>query len=181
MEMTMAKYRRRRNNPLQFTAGSVGMIALVAGAAFGAYLFWKWWQGNKQKLMPQSAAEKQVNALYGPGQAWKTNPVYNTPGSANYIPNLPASYAPGTPASAMTVPPGTIQGSNAASSSGAKISQWFAGKSIGSDPFNTSVQTGAGTATSAPLTTDSMPLFGVDDVEAVDDVIGENVTRFRKR
>lgn len=65
----------------------VGAVAIGAGV----YLYRK-----RGGMFGKSAAEEKVDALYGPSQAWKTNPVYNTPGLPGYIPTLPPSYAPGT-------------------------------------------------------------------------------------
>ena len=81
------------------------MLAIVA---FGGL-----WVFRKFKLaMPTltSTAEKRVDALYGPSQSWRTNPVYNTPGTPGYIPGLPASYPPRAPGSGYLVPPSTYSG-----------------------------------------------------------------------
>lgn len=106
----MKKYRRRKN-PI-VTLGASGVLVIAAGIA--AFIGWKWWQKNKQGVIdavtPKSTAEKTVDSLYGPSQAWKTNPVYNTPGTPGYLPGLPASYPPGTAAQDMPVPPGVSVG-----------------------------------------------------------------------
>lgn len=82
---------------------SATAVVTVAALAGGLYL-WKKRAGLIEKLTPKSAAEKQVDVLYGPGQGWRTRPVYNTPGQPGYIPTLPASYAPGTgPGSARSI------------------------------------------------------------------------------
>lgn len=99
--------RRRRHNPLTGSGVLSVTVLIVMGGA--AYLAWQWWQQNRDKFIPKSAAEKQVDELYGPTQAWAARPVYNTPDAVGYFPTLPASYAPGTPASAMRVPPGVIE------------------------------------------------------------------------
>ena len=88
----MRKYHRQKN-PL----GASGVVSIITLAAVGIgleYLFRKL-KALAVTVTPKSAPEKEVDTLYGPGQGWRTKPVYNTPGLPGYIPGLPASYAPG--------------------------------------------------------------------------------------
>jgi hypothetical protein len=89
---------------VKLSASGIGVIVIAVGA-LAAY---QWYKKNRDALLPQSAAEKQVNVLYGPSQGWKATPVYNTPGLPGYIPTLPASYAPGTAPVDLTKITGTI-------------------------------------------------------------------------
>jgi hypothetical protein len=91
---------------MKISASAVLAIAALAGG----FYFWKKRAGIVATLTPQSAAEKQVNDLYGTAQAWRGNPVYNTPGKPGYIPTLPPSYAPGTGPAAVYVPPSAYIG-----------------------------------------------------------------------
>ena len=85
-------HHRRRKNPL----GASGVVSVITLAAVGIgleYLFRKL-KALAVTVTPKSAPEKEVDTLYGPGQGWRTKPVYNTPGLPGYIPGLPPSYAP---------------------------------------------------------------------------------------
>ena len=95
--------RRRFRNPMPLSgSGVITFAAILAVVQIGLSAY-RWYQKNRDSLLPKSAAEKEVDTLYGPGQGWKNAPVYNTPGKPGYIPTLPASYAPGTkPAGAIT-------------------------------------------------------------------------------
>lgn len=90
---------------------ATGILAIVA--AVGVVVLYKKKDSLandvKDFFTPKSMQEKQVDVLYGPGQGWKTAPVYNTPGTPQYLPTLPASYAPGTAESDMPIPPGAIE------------------------------------------------------------------------
>lgn len=99
----------RRRNPINLSAGGIAGIVAVIGAGASLAAAYQWWKKNRDSLIPKSAAEKQVDSLYGPAQTWKANPVYNTPGTTNYYPTLPASYAPGTSPLQMPIPPGKIE------------------------------------------------------------------------
>lgn len=87
---------------------SASALMLLA-TGIGAYVVYKKKAGIIDALTPQSAAEKHVNNLYGPEQGWRNSPVYNTPGQPQYLPTLPASYAPGTDLSTVPIPPGAIE------------------------------------------------------------------------
>lgn len=136
-----------------------GIMSLAALAAVGGALWYArdWLKKNGDKFMPQSASEKKVNDLYGPGQGWKKDAVYNTPGKPGYFPTLPASYRPGTPSSAMTIPPGVIEANMAKR---AELSRTL---TISTNPFDPGAQTNAG---AAALDTASMIMYGLGEIGA---------------